>query len=291
MYHRFMWAVVWALPLAPGSGWAAEDLFFDSNGVKIHYTVQGQGEPVLLIHGFTADIQKQWTPELMKTLAKDFQVIALDNRGHGKSDKPHDPKKYGIEMVEDAVRLLDHLKIKKAHIVGYSMGAMITNKLLVTHPDRFVTATLGGAAGVREGADMKRFDVLAESLDQGKGFGVLAAALTPAGRPKPTEEEMKLIDAMLTATNDVKALAAAARAFKELTVAEDKLKANRIPTLALIGEVDPLRKGVDDMKGHLANLKIVVIKGADHITAFSQPEFTQHVQAFLTQHRQTEKGK
>jgi pimeloyl-ACP methyl ester carboxylesterase len=291
MSHRSLWVVVWALLLLPGSGWAAEDQFFDSNGVKIHYTVQGQGEPVLLIHGFTADIQKQWTPDLMRTLAKDFQVIALDNRGHGKSGKPHDPKQYGLEMVEDAVRLLDHLKIKKAHVVGYSMGAIITNKLMVTYPDRIITATLGGAAGVREGADTKRFDVLAESLEQGKGFGILIAALTPAGQPKPTEEQIKAINAMLIATNDTKALAAVARSFKDLTVSEDKLKANRIPTLALIGEIDPLKKGVDELKGHLANLKIVVIDGADHITAFSQPAFTQHLSAFLTQHRQTEQGK
>jgi pimeloyl-ACP methyl ester carboxylesterase len=291
MRHRFPWVVVWASLVLPGAGWAAEDQFFDSNGVKIHYTVQGQGEPVLLIHGFTADIQKQWTPDVLKALTKDFQVIALDNRGHGKSDKPHDPKKYGMEMAEDAMRLLDHLKIKKAHVVGYSMGAMITNKLLVTYPDRIITATLGGAAGIREGGDTTRFNVLAESLEQGKGFGPLIERLTPPGRAKPTEEDVKRINAMLTATNDVKALAAAARAFKELAVAEDKLKANRIPTLALIGEIDPLKKGVDDLKGHLANLKIVVINGADHITAFSQPEFTQHLQAFLTQHRQTEKGK
>jgi pimeloyl-ACP methyl ester carboxylesterase len=91
----------------------AEDRFFESNGVKIRYTVTGQGEPVVLIHGFTANIETQWAlPGVIKALAADYQVIALDNRGHGKSDKPHDAKKYGAEMVEDAVRLLDHLKIK-----------------------------------------------------------------------------------------------------------------------------------------------------------------------------------
>src|SRR6516164_1389375 len=134
MYRQSDWVLAFALLSFPSASWAAEDQFFDSNGVKIRYTVQGQGEPVLLIHGFTANIEKNWTPDLMKTLTKDFQVIALDNRGHGKSDKPHDPKKYGMEMAEDAVRLLDHLKIKKAHIVGYSMGAMITNKLMTTYP-------------------------------------------------------------------------------------------------------------------------------------------------------------
>jgi pimeloyl-ACP methyl ester carboxylesterase len=291
MYRQSDWVLAFALLSFPSASWAAEDRFFDSNGVKIRYTVQGQGEPVLLIHGFTANIEKNWTPDLMKTLTKDFQVIALDNRGHGKSDKPHDPKKYGMEMVEDAVRLLDHLKIKKAHVVGYSMGAMITNKLMTTYPDRFITATLGGAAGIREGGDTKRFDAIAESLEQGKGFGPLFAALTPPGRPKPTEEQVQQMNSFLMMGNDPKALAAVARAFKDLAVAEDKLKANRIPTLALIGEIDPLKKGVDELKGHLANLKIVVIDGADHITAFSSPEFSRHLSAFLTQHRQVDKAK
>ena len=90
----------------------AEDGFFDSDGVKIHYTIQGKGEPVLLIHGYTANIQVQWElPGIIKALAPDYQVIAIDNRGHGRSEKPHDAKKYGKEMVEDAVRLLDHLVI------------------------------------------------------------------------------------------------------------------------------------------------------------------------------------
>src|SRR5437868_8532253 len=93
-----------------GAG-GAQELYFDSKGVKIRYTDQGKGEPVLLIHGFGANAEVQWAlPGILKDLAKDYRVIAYDNRGHGKSGKPHDPKKYGMEMVEDAVRLLDHLK-------------------------------------------------------------------------------------------------------------------------------------------------------------------------------------
>src|SRR5438132_790893 len=117
---------------APSLG--AEDQFFNTNGVKIHYIVRGKGEPVVLIHGFTADIDRNWrtgfappgadnnrgAPRIIESLSKNYQVIALDNRGHGKSGKPHDPKQYGMEMVEDVVRLLDHLQIKKAHVVGYS---------------------------------------------------------------------------------------------------------------------------------------------------------------------------
>ena len=141
--------------LAVSTGARAEDKYFDSAGVKIHYTIDGQGPPVVLVHGFTASIQVQWgLPGIITKLKPDYKVIALDNRGHGRSDKPHDPKLYGPESVNDVVRLLDHLKIEKAHVVGYSMGAFMTNYLVATHPSRVLTATLGGAAGAnRTNAD------------------------------------------------------------------------------------------------------------------------------------------
>jgi pimeloyl-ACP methyl ester carboxylesterase len=250
--------------------------------VKIRYTVTGKGEPVVLIHGFTANIETQWAlPGVIKALAADYQVIAIDNRGHGKSDKPHDPKKYGTEMVEDAVRLLDHLKIKKAHVVGYSMGAIITKKLLFTHPDRLLSATLGGSGGLREGVEPTFFNQLADSLEQGRGMGPLIEALTPPGRPKPTAEQIEAINTMLTLMNDTKALAAVLRGFKELGVADEKLKSNRVPTLALIGADDPLKPGVDALNGKLTNLEVVVIKDTDHMTAFASPVFSKSLLAFL----------
>jgi pimeloyl-ACP methyl ester carboxylesterase len=291
MQHRLVPTLLCCLIILPGVGRAAEDQFFDSNGVKIHYIVEGQGEPVLLIHGFTSSIQGQWgNPGILKALAKDYRVIALDNRGHGKSDKPHDPKQYGTEMVEDAVRLLDHLKIDRAHVVGYSMGGTITCKLVATHPDRLLSATLGGSGGIREGAVPIRYEVLAESLEQGKGFGPLIEFLTPPGRPKPSEEQVKLINAALSAANDTKALAAVIRGMPGLAVTDEQLKANKVPTLALIGEIDPLKKGVDDIKGRMANLRVVVIDGADHVSAFSSPEFIKELKDFLDKHRQGEKA-
>jgi pimeloyl-ACP methyl ester carboxylesterase len=292
MKRRFGLFLVCCLVALPTVGRCAEEGSFDSNGVKIHYVVEGKGEPVLLIHGFTSSIQGQWAaPGIIKALAEDHQVIALDNRGHGKSDKPHDPKQYGTEMVEDAVRLLDHLKIEKAHVVGYSLGAMISCKLLVTHPERLRSVTLGGAGGFREGDSTRRFEILAESLEQGKGFGPLIEALTPAGKPKPSEEEIKQINHFLENGNDTKALAAVIRGGKGLAVSDEAVKANKVPTLALIGEIDPLRKGVDELKERMPDLKVVVIDGADHITAFSRPEFVKELKAFLAKNRQKDKAK
>jgi pimeloyl-ACP methyl ester carboxylesterase len=100
---------------------SAQDKFFDSSGVQIRYIEQGTGEPVVLIHGYASSIERSWIePGVLPNLARDHRVIAFDLRGHGKSGKPKDPKAYGTEMGQDAVRLMDHLKIQRAHIVGYS---------------------------------------------------------------------------------------------------------------------------------------------------------------------------
>jgi pimeloyl-ACP methyl ester carboxylesterase len=265
---------------------AAEDQFFDSNGLKIHYVVEGQGDPVVLIHGFTASIPVQWgLPGIQSKLSKDYQVIALDNRGHGKSDKPHDPAQYGPEMVADVIRLLDHLKIRKAHVVGYSMGGFMTSYLLTAHPERVITATLGGAGWSKaDDARLSFMAELAESLDAGKGIGPLIVRLTPADRPKPTAEQINAINQMLMLTNDSKALAACIRGMKGLAVTEEKLRANKVPTLALIGEQDPLKVGVDEMQKVMANLTVEVIQGTDHMTAFRAPTFTDDLRAFLASH-------
>jgi pimeloyl-ACP methyl ester carboxylesterase len=283
---RRLTLLVVALLLACTSRLGADDRFFLSDGVKIHYVVEGEGEPVLLIHGFAANLGVQWgVPGIIKDLAKDYQVIAIDNRGHGRSGKPHEPEKYGVEMVNDAVRLLDEMKIDKAHVVGYSMGGFITSKLVATHPERLITATLGGAGWAQ--ADDERLSflkTLADSLDAGKGIGPLILELTPANRPKPTEEQIAGVNQMLMLTNDQKALAAVIRGMTGLAVTKEQLEKNKVPTLSLIGEIDPLKAGVDELEKYMANLKVVVIDGADHMTAFGNPLFRSELRDFLAAH-------
>jgi len=291
MLPRFVPGIVICLLLSPSAQLRAQDQSFDSNGVKIHYRVEGQGEPVVLIHGFAVNGSFQWTvPGITGALAKDYRVIVLDNRGHGKSDKPHDPKMYGKEMQEDVVRLLDHLKIDKAHIVGYSMGGFITLKLVAAHPERVLSATAGGA-GYSHDLDERFMNELSDSLEQGKGFGPLMARLIPAGDPKPTEENLQAINKMLSSMNDTKALAAVIRGMRGLEVKEEDLKDSKTPILALIGDKDPLKKGVDEMKGKTPNLEIVEIKGADHMNAFGRPEFIRSLKDFLAKHSQNHNSK
>jgi pimeloyl-ACP methyl ester carboxylesterase len=220
---------------------------FDSNGVKIRYYVDGKGESVVLIHGLYSSAKINW--DLMGTtamLAKDYQVITFDVRGHGASDKPADDKAYGTEMVEDVVRLLDHLKIKKAHVVGYSMGGMITAKLLTSHPDRVLSATLGGMGWVREGGIMQ------------KAFGFLGAK---EGGPVP---------------------AAAVRNLNKLAVTEDELKAIKVPVTVLVGDHDPCKKiYVAPLQEVRKDWPVVEITDAGHITCISKTQFKEEIQKWL----------
>jgi pimeloyl-ACP methyl ester carboxylesterase len=268
----------------------AEEGTFDSDGVKIHYLVQGKGEPLVLIHGFAADIQTNWAlPGILKSLAKDYQVIALDCRGHGRSEKPHEPKQYGKAMMEDVVRLLDHLHIKRAHIVGYSMGGGIALEFLMRHPDRVETATIGGFGISTAQKEKGMVSALAESLEQGKGFAPLLVAITPPGLPKPSEEQIKFTNKLLLAFNDPKALAACMRGFKDETdldaqdIVKDLKKAKR-PVLAIVGENDPFKPGVDELKKELPDTELVVVKGGDHVSTVMDAEFLQSIRKFLQEH-------
>jgi pimeloyl-ACP methyl ester carboxylesterase len=286
MTHRYGLALVCVLLFFPAIVQAKQGSF-DSNGVRIRYIVQGEGEAVVLIHGFAANVQLQWfAPGIFDTLARGHRVIAMDVRGHGSSGKPENVEKYGTEMVEDVVRLLDHLKIQKAHIVGYSMGSLITGKMLATHPDRMLSATLGGTGIFLEEEKLPPFvDKLADSLDRGKGMRPLVAALTPPGKPILPEATIQMLNRTLIGNNS-KPLAAVVHSWKALVVSKEKLKANKVPTLALVGMDDPIKEiTVDNIKRDFANLKVVEIEGADHITAYCTPKFIYNLRKFLDEHK------
>jgi len=265
--------------------WAAES-YFDAEGVRVYFTDEGQGDPVVLIHGFSASGETNWRgPGIIQGLLEaGFRVITVDNRGHGKSDKPHEVDKYGVEMVKDVVRLLDHLGLRKAHVAGYSMGGFITNKLREMYPDRLATAMLGGAGWSRPGQEMPLVKELAESLENGQGFGPLLRALTPEGAEPPSEEQIQQANQRLAAANDVKALAAVMRAMPTLAVPEDNIRANQVPTLAIIGGADPLKPGVDALDPIMRRLEIFVIPQADHMTAFTNQMFVGAYKQFLARH-------
>jgi pimeloyl-ACP methyl ester carboxylesterase len=109
------------------------------NGININYMVAGQGEPLVMIAGFSAD-QSLWKSQI-PAFKKQFQVVIFDNRGVGKSDKPKGP--YSLRMMsEDTIKLMDFLNIKKAHILGHSMGGLIAQEIAINYPERVMKLIL-----------------------------------------------------------------------------------------------------------------------------------------------------
>ena len=269
----------------------ADDKFFDSKGVKIRYVDVGRGEPVVLIHGFSSSIEANWgQTRVIDALAKDFRVVAFDVRGHGKSDKPHDPASYGLNVVEDVTRLMDQLHIAKAHIVGYSMGGAVAGKFIVLHPERAISAVFGGSAPRVNWPAQAEKDAreLAESLEQGHGMRPLILRLAPPNEPKPGDEAIEQQSRAIMGRNDPLALAAVQRGNKEQAVTIFEVRALKMPLLAIVGSADPIKAGVDTLKTLKSDLKVVVIDGATHSGtrgAPGRPEFVAAVRDFLTAHR------
>ena len=276
-----------------GAQTALDDKFFDSKGVKIRYVDVGQGEPVVLIHGFSSTLDANWgETHVIDALAKDFRVVALDCRGHGKSDKPHDAKSYGIEMIEDVARLMDHLGLAKAHIVGYSMGGAITGKFITTHPERVISAVFGGSSPRLGWTAQNERDneELASSLEQGTGMRPLILRLLPPNEPRPSDDVIDRQSQASLGRNDAIALASVQRGNKAQVVTVAQVRALQMPILAVVGSADPLKAGVDAFKTLLPSLNVVVIDGATHSGARGAParqEFRDAVHDFLAAHRTT----
>ena len=236
----------------------------------------------MLLHGITGTAASNWgAAGIIGRLAEEFQVIAVDQRGHGMSGKPHDPASYGERMALDVVDLLDHLRLQQAHVVGYSMGGFITMKLVALAPDRLMSAVVGGAGWPSpELRDDAMFDALAASLEAGKGGGPLVEFLWPGEEP-PTPEQVQAIGQAMVASNDQMALAAVVRSFPALDVNAELLRINKVPTLNIIGSDDPLKPNADALVDVMKEHRLHVIEGANHMTTLSSPEFLDTVRAFF----------
>jgi pimeloyl-ACP methyl ester carboxylesterase len=231
-----------------------QDHFFDSNGVRIRYQVTGQGPPVVLIHGFGETLERWHAAGVVSALSPHFQVITFDVRGHGSSGKPHDRQSYGTELAADIVRLLQHLNLRKAHIVGYSMGAMVALDFAILHQQHANSVVLGGA-GWNPPEALDEFRKQAEAFEQGT---------------VPTRNQ-----------EEAKALAALLRGLRGLS--EQEVRGIKVPVAALIGSNDRFMPNVQRLARVLPKLQVVTIQGVDHATAMSHPEFSQALRAFLRQ--------
>jgi len=224
---------------------AAEE--FDSKGVKIHYVVEGKGEPVVLIHGLTSSAAMNWElPGTLRLLSSKYQVIAFDCRGHGQSGKPTAEDQYGVEMVEDVTRLLDHLKIERAHIVGYSMGGMIAMKFVVLHPERVKSGVLGGMGWLKSGSVLEKFWEKLPGREE--------------GHPP----------------------AACVHGLSQLGVTEEELRAVKAPMSMIVGDRDPCRKlYVEPLQKVRSDWPLATVEGAGHLTCVAKEAFRDAVKDAL----------
>ena len=263
------------------------DQFFDSSGVRIRYVEQGSGPAIVLMHGYTGTLDRHFLANgVFATLAKDHRVIAFDLRGHGKSGKPHDPGAYGEVMAGDVVRLLDHLKIERAHVIGYSLGAVIAGRLAAMHPKRLISVAYVAQYPMRELSP--RLETFAEEsvkeLEGDLPFRSLALALQPPGAKPLTDDEIRKMVAPLVAANDVKALAALWRGYRTLLVQDSALAAARAPMIVLIGSEDANAAGVSAFTTAHPQIRALIVPGAQHggeQGLMRRPEFMATLREFL----------
>ncbi|HEY0234741.1 MAG TPA: alpha/beta fold hydrolase [Afipia sp.] len=229
---------------------------FHHGAVEIAYIDEGEGDPIVLVHGFASTKNVNWVyPSWVSALTKDGRrVIALDNRGHGESTKLYDPAQYSIPvMASDVLALMDHLKIDRADMMGYSMGGRITAYIARHSPERQRSAILGGIGiGLIEGG--------------GPGENV-ALALDANSIDDVTDPTGRTFRAFADQTHsDRKALAACMRGSRQLMTRED-VAAIKGTVLIAVGTNDDVAGSAHELGEVIKGSEVLDIPGRDHMRA------------------------
>lgn len=248
---------------------------FDSSGVQIHYVIEGEGPPIVLVHGFTSSVAGNWraTGILGALTGTGRRVVALDCRGHGLSGKPYDPAAYeGTAMADDVIALMDHLGLQQADLMGYSMGGFISMSLLGRHQERFNNVILGGVGDLTASRARRDPRAMADGMEAPDSHSIT----------DPTARAFRLFAEAQGA--DLKALAAMQRAtHRRDWFNSSGLKDVTIPVMVLVGEKDDIIGPPEPLTATIPGATLVRTPG-DHITALMRPEFRQAILDFLAQH-------
>jgi len=245
---------------------------FSHEGVDIAFLDEGEGEPIVLIHGFASNKEVNWvnTGWITALTKAGRRVIALDNRGHGASAKLYDPAAYSSSIMADDVRaLLDRLALPSADVMGYSMGARITAYLAVAHPQRVRSAVLGGL-GIRlvEGVGLPNADQIAKGLEAGN----LADVTDPTARVFRSFAEQT--------RSDLRALAACLRGSRQ-TLNRDQVGRIAVPVLVAVGGKDAIAGSPQELAALIPGAQALVIGDRDHMLAVGDRVFKTGVLDFL----------
>lgn len=244
---------------------------FVRDGLKLAFFDEGDpsGVPVLLIHGFASTAIANWVnPGWLKTLGEaGYRVIAIDNRGHGLSDKLYDADVYHPWiMAEDAVALLDHLGIPEAHVMGYSMGARVATFMAIAHPDRVRSLVLGG---------------LGIGMVEGVGdWDPIADALVAPSLDDVTHARGRMFRAFAEQTkSDRQALAACIQGSRDLAAREDVARIEA-PALIAVGTRDDIAGSGHELAALMPNAEAIDIPNRDHMLAVGDKIFKAAVLEF-----------
>ena len=244
---------------------------FQSEGVEIAYRDEGQGPAILLIHGFASNHMINWVgPGWFDALTKaGYRVIALDNRGHGQSEKLYNPALYPSRlMAGDARRLLDHLDVGQAAVMGYSMGARIAAFLCLDAPERVSRVIFGGL-----GINMVHGIGGAQIIAQAMRAPSLADVDHPVGRAFRAFADQT--------GSDKEALATCILASRDPITADD-VRAIAQPALVAVGSKDDVAGDGQALADLLPHGQFLEITRRDHMTAVGDKLYKAGVLAFLS---------
>ena len=262
----------------------AKGAYLDADGVRIHYTDEGSGPVALLVHGFAAQADWNWRwPGITRQLKRaGFRVIMFDLRGHGLSDKPHDPEAYGDELAKDVIRVLDAAQVDRALIAGYSLGGFVALKAVTEHPERFIAAAYCASGWADPTIPLDGFPSPFRPPP--------ASALVPKTAAASGDRTVNgAVDAVRDFLGDMlfdkKAGKACKKAYPELVVPLDVLKDNTVPSICLIGDHDGLLPMARDMECYMPALEFVMLQGPNHISTPANHEFKRRLIKFFVAHK------
>jgi pimeloyl-ACP methyl ester carboxylesterase len=267
-------AAVATRQVAAGKFATAADQLFTADGVTLRYREIGTGSPVVLIHGYSASLESL-TP-LADALASSHRVVAFDVRGFGKSSKFSDAARFGPAMVDDVVRLLDHLQIPRTHLIGHSMGALIAAHVVAKYPARVASVALVAAPFYADKATFtKEVTPWLADLESGKGLSGFLQWLLPKAEPAA----VAAFNAQALKGNDLPSLIAVMRSLPELAIGG--LPSQKTPTLVAVGTADPLHPLSPAFARSSNGARLMELEGADHINVLGRPELMRAIGELL----------